>query len=354
MPYARPVGGDLSWSNVALGSGIDVLHIHMDAYDHISMDGDIVMAESGIKLSILTSFLASKGRVIPYLPYMAGQTLGGALATASHGSNKYGSIASGVTSAYAIPPYLLHILVNGGRNIVPYVGVTHAIQIPKEVVVSLGDFLLHTVSMHTIPDIPVSIDIREGSFDIMQLYDAYRSDPQILSIVLYLTPSSGSIRAISIRMDDHGMPLSSSINMAYEEPIAPHVLKEYTHRIEQEIGIPVGSLPAALDAMQDTLRTYRDACKDLILIRFIPSDDTWMSMAYGRNTAFISMSMDGDTPLDAFRAMDADLYAYNGRSHWGKINFMDQSRIERLYPMHKAFQDARTSYDPKGILTRPI
>lgn len=353
MPPIRAVGGDLSWSDIALGNGVDVVAVYMNEYDHVSMDRDIAMIGSGAKLGDIISTLASKGRVIPYLPYMAGQTLGGAIATASHGSNKYGSIVSGITEVTAIPPSLLHILVNGGRRIVPYVDAKHAVMIPKETSVTLGDFILHTVSMRTIPDIPVSMDVKEGVFNIMQLYDAYRMDPTAMSMVIYLTPSSGHMRVVRINTAMKGVPLSSCINAPYEDPYAPHVLKAYTHRIEQEIGIAVTDLLSALESMYATLRTYCNAYKDLILIRFIPADDVWMSMAYGKDTAFISMSMDGGEgiSLEPFRAMDANLYDYDGRSHWGKVNFMDQRRIERLYPMYSMFQDVRSSYDPKGILS---
>ena len=56
---------------------------------------------------------------------------------------------------------------------------------------------------------------------------------------------------------------------------------------------------------------------------------------------------------DSFQGVEEIMADYEGRPHWGKLNFQNHETLSNSYPQWEAFQNARRLMDPFGIFTNP-
>lgn len=84
-------------------------------------------------------------------------------------------------------------------------------------------------------------------------------------------------------------------------------------------------------------------------VRYIKSDDIWLSPFYKRETCSIAIHRyfkEDQKPL--FTAVEPILRKYGGRPHWGKVNTMAVNDFKQHYPKWQAFDEVRRQLDPKG------
>jgi hypothetical protein len=104
---ARAVGADQSWSDCGVSSGarVDmrrlsrVIRVESIHDEMTGQDVQVVCVEAGCSLRELVSALKARGLCIASLPVLLDQTVGGAIATGSHGSSvHHGSLSDAVYS----------------------------------------------------------------------------------------------------------------------------------------------------------------------------------------------------------------------------------------------------------------
>ncbi len=89
-------------------------------------------------------------------------------------------------------------------------------------------------------------------------------------------------------------------------------------------------------------------------VRFIQSDDIWMSPFYQRETMSIAVHRffeEDYKPL--FKAVEPIMKKYNGRPHWGKINTLTADQLQPHYQHWNAFKSIRQQLDPTGKFLNP-
>ena len=107
---------------------------------------------------------------------------------------------------------------------------------------------------------------------------------------------------------------------------------------------------AAVEAVQDLIRTKHSDQKYPVEVRWVKADEGYMSQFQGRDTTVITLTTEPGTDYwQFFRDADAVLQEFEPRAHWGKIHFMTRSRLERLYPELDTFIQVRREFDPRGI-----
>ena len=75
-----------------------------------------------------------------------------------------------------------------------------------------------------------------------------------------------------------------------------------------------------------------------------------MSTAYERDTVTISVHEDirqDDEPY--FRACEEIFLNFDGRPHWGKVNYLDGTQLARQHSRWSDWWQTRDSVDPNGI-----
>jgi L-gulono-1,4-lactone dehydrogenase len=86
-----------------------------------------------------------------------------------------------------------------------------------------------------------------------------------------------------------------------------------------------------------------------IEVRWVASDDAFLSPAGGRDTCYIAVHQYRGMEFQPyFRACEAIFDKYNGRPHWGKRHFQTAETLRSRYPDWDRFAEVRRRFDPKG------
>lgn len=117
--------------------------------------------------------------------------------------------------------------------------------------------------------------------------------------------------------------------------------------VEMEYAIPRRH---AADAIRE-LRSYIDSSGlDIsfpVEVRFVASDDIFLSPARGRQTCYIAIHMFKGIPYeDYFRSVEKIMDGFEGRPHWGKMHFQTAETLAPRYPEWERFAQVRSLLDP--------
>ncbi|XP_074659920.1 L-gulonolactone oxidase-like isoform X1 [Tubulanus polymorphus] len=91
-----------------------------------------------------------------------------------------------------------------------------------------------------------------------------------------------------------------------------------------------------------------------IEVRFVKSDDIYLSPAYGRDSTYINIisyrPYGKAIPHSEYWAdYEKIVQEIAGRPHWAKAHSMDCHQLKQLYPMWNQFHRVRERLDPRGI-----
>lgn len=109
---------------------------------------------------------------------------------------------------------------------------------------------------------------------------------------------------------------------------------------------------AMVEAFKEIRKTVEDNFSEVFFpfeVRFIQSDDIWLSPFNGRETCSIAVHRyfeEDYKPL--FKAIEPIFKKYGGRPHWGKLNTMTGAELAKLYPQWNDFNEVRRQLDPDG------
>ncbi|MFD0855770.1 D-arabinono-1,4-lactone oxidase, partial [Actinomadura adrarensis] len=117
---------------------------------------------------------------------------------------------------------------------------------------------------------------------------------------------------------------------------------------EQEYAIPRDNLQGTLRELRALFDKRDWRISFPIEIRMLPEEDAWLSMAYGRRTAFIAVHVYHRDPHEEyFQGVEELMVAADGRPHWGKLHTRDASYLETVYPKFADFRALRDELDPE-------
>jgi xylitol oxidase len=133
----------------------------------------------------------------------------------------------------------------------------------------------------------------------------------------------------------------------------PHFKLNFTpssgQELQTEFFVPFDRGYEAIRAVE----TLRDAITPHLYItelRAVAADDLWMSMAYRRPSLAIHFTwkLESDQVMELLPQLEAKLAPFGARPHWAKVYAMDSSEIEPLYPRMKDFRSLAKEFDPTG------
>lgn len=118
---------------------------------------------------------------------------------------------------------------------------------------------------------------------------------------------------------------------------------------EMEYSVPADMAADCMRAIRDLLHSRFPDVAWPVEYRSLAADDVWMSTAYARDT--ITISVHQDVRLDEapyFRACEEIFLAYQGRPHWGKVNYLSGTQLAACHPRWREWWQVRDQYDPSG------
>jgi FAD/FMN-containing dehydrogenase len=118
---------------------------------------------------------------------------------------------------------------------------------------------------------------------------------------------------------------------------------------EIEYALPLESSLACLDEIRDLVRRDFPELRWPVEYRTLAADDVWLSPAYGRDVATISLHQGIGLPDEpVFRAAEAVFARYDGRPHWGKVHYRSGEDLAAIHPRWDDWWAVRNGVDPTG------
>ncbi len=116
---------------------------------------------------------------------------------------------------------------------------------------------------------------------------------------------------------------------------------------EQEYAVPRATLSDVLAEVKSLIQRRDWRISFPIEVRVTPSDNLWLSTAYGRDSAYIAFHVFHPSPHEPyFTEVEAIMTAVGGRPHWGKMHTRDAEYLSREYPKFSEFVALREALDP--------
>jgi FAD/FMN-containing dehydrogenase len=124
---------------------------------------------------------------------------------------------------------------------------------------------------------------------------------------------------------------------------------------EMEFGVPFDRSLECLDEIRDLLTTQFPELVWPVEYRTLAADDVWLSQAYERDTATISVHQGIDvSDIPLFEACEAVFRRYGGRPHWGKVHFFDADDLAAAHPRWADWWERRDAVDPDGVFLNDV
>jgi FAD-linked oxidoreductase len=115
---------------------------------------------------------------------------------------------------------------------------------------------------------------------------------------------------------------------------------------EQEYAIPRAALSDVLAEVRSLFQRRDWRISFPIEVRVTPSDDVWLSTAYGRDSAYVAIHVFHSAPHEQYFAdVEAVMTSVGGRPHWGKMHTRDADYLAGAYPRMSEFVALRDQLD---------
>jgi FAD-linked oxidoreductase len=336
---------------------------------------------AGTRLGELGAALAAIGQCMPNLPDINKQSLGGAIATATHGS--------GVHSP------ALHAQVVSMRIVTPALGIldcsrTEHPEVFDAARVGLGAFGVVTrYRLQNVPSIRLlkRVELRPTA-DVLEDWPSIRArhrnaeffalpftgmsatvthdetdrpagarvapqDSQVLLDLKWLRDWAGFSNWLRRRLAQSAM---SSLKPEESVEEAWKLLSnERDIRFnEMEFHLPRESQIPALREVLAAIEANRPDVFFPIEVRSIAPDDAWLSPFHDRESGSLAVhAYYKDDYRFLFDLIEPILRRHGGRPHWGKLHSLTAQELAALYPRWKDAMDVRQTLDPEGRLLNP-
>jgi FAD-linked oxidoreductase len=338
----------------------------------VAADRQSVDAPAGWSLKRLTAALWAQGLSLPNQGDINPQSLGGALATGTHGTGRdLGSLSALARSfrlvvadgslvdcdqstepelfeAQRLSLGLLGIATRARVAVIPALHLEERIETQPlaKVLEQLPELAANTrhmefflfpyagsVTLKTLhPTAPVELSKPEGDDRVFQACcdlaaAAPRSVPMIQRTLTHVSrPSTRAGPAWRI--------FPSERTVRFEE---------------MEYELPLENAVAALREALALVRTRRMPLIFPFEFRMVAADDIWLSPFHAGPCASISVHQYAPMPWAAhFAALESIFRAHGGRPHWAKRHTLTSADVRTLYPMAEAFGRVRKRTDPQG------
>ncbi|MGM0461970.1 MAG: D-arabinono-1,4-lactone oxidase [Fibrobacterota bacterium] len=386
----RVVGRGYSSADIAAGADTLISQENYDTCIHVDKENHQITVQAGMPLKELCQTLEYHHMTLPALPDIDAVTVGGALATGTHGTGKNARIlseyliscrlitaegdirhihrGSDLFDAVKVSLGLLGIFSTLTFQAVPLysMNITEKPMKDREWMEKYEDmqknrdffrmlWLPHTNHAYTIGG-TICTDSSEPLRETPPpFFHAYR---RTLSKYLYsittlippLTPLANSLiyaLFFSYRQQKHGTLYEKTVTKTRTSPIE---LAEWI--------VDRKRFPALMKELRKKLHSpWNNSYAHIPMdIRFICADTSWLSPAFGTDSITMGCVTRKPARADSYKAFETVekiFLKYNGRPHWAKHFSCTKEDFARLYPKWNDFIALRRKMDPRGKFLTP-
>lgn len=379
-------GGHHTFNDIALSDDVIIKTYNLKKISLDKRNMNYVICGSGLLLEDINIFLQKNNLGIPVLPAIPYQSIAGALATSSHGSNiDHGSMSSLVVSMiivggngviYRLSKNKIEILdkkeqvirsENKKNNDMFKAAITNlgSLGVVYSVILKCDPLFAidNTTEFMSINNFITRSDklLKENEYMQAYLYPLKKGKKQTRVYKRKKIPVTISdinknrklnqgkdIKSISKKIDYSHRVLTKNLEASY-----------YT---ETEIAVPKDSWK---DALQEIIELFEDMDKDgyrtkyPILVRFTGKDNSLIGMTAGRDSVFFDIfDKTSNKCKKGLRKLFGSFYnilvnKYKGRPHYGKRHCLNYKDMVKIYGIEniERFNKVRKIMDPKDIFT---
>lgn len=376
-------------SSADIAAGTEAL-INMTAYNKIvsyDYNKKTITVQSGLILSELLEAVESVGWCIPCLPDINTITIGGALATGTHG-----------TSGKLLSEYMTEcrlVLADGSVKII-----TQEDELIDAVRVSLGMLgVMSTITFQCEPEF------------ILHVKEKPESDNEWLPKIKSRLKKHDFLRILWLPHTDKGYVITGDKISSEQEVIenkgpeylkhrrtASKILYKYSHKFPwitaiankilakaffsskkehkgslyqatvtksrgstlelAEWTIALDKFPQVFEEIKTEINKWSN--KSFIHIpmdvRFVYQDSSWLSYAFKQETVTmgcVSRNAATADTYEAFKSIEKIFLKHGGRPHWGKRFAAKDAQLSKIYPKWEAFKELRNELDPTNKFLNP-
>jgi FAD-linked oxidoreductase len=375
----RMVGTGHSFTGAALTEGVLLRPEGLTALRAVDAPRGLVTAEAGMTLKTFNEHLAAHGLALANMGDIQEQTLAGATQTATHGT---GREAAGLVSQIA---GLEMVLADGTTVTCSRDRRPELFDAARAGLGALG--IVTAITWHTVPafvlrareepmrwdEVLERLDELAAANEHFEFYWFPHTDgcltkrnnrvlgpAEPLSAFRHWLDDeflSNSVFGVTNRIGSRLPRAVETINRISARALGARTYSERSDRVftsprrvrfkEQEYAIPREELAGALREVRSVIDRSDRRIGFPIEVRLLPPENPWLSMAYGRDSAFIAIHVFHSAAHEEyFRAIEEVLTSLGGRPHWGKLHTRDAAYLEGVYPRFGDFLALRDRIDP--------
>lgn len=384
----RAVGAGHSSSGVAVAAGLLVDTSALTGVRDVDRAAGLVEVGAGTRLHALSPALWERGLALPSLGDIDRQSLAGALATGTHGSGlAWGGIAAAVEALELVTPD--GAVVRCSRTRWP--------ALFDAARVGLGAFgIVTAVTLRCVPAFGVAAAEQpvplarflDTADDLMARHDHVEAlwfphTDTVLQLTKDHLPAAGPLapqprwRAVLEETVLANAGLGALCRVGAALPGRVPALNRFATRLmsarawsdrsyrvfandrrvrfrELEYAVPLETWREVFAQVRRVVERPGTNLGFPVDLRFTGADDPWLSMAYGRRTAWLSVQPYWRMPHEAVHAACEPVFAaHAGRPHWGKLHGLDVGALRALYPRFDDALAVRDEVDPGRVLANP-
>lgn len=372
--HLRPIGTRHSFNLIADSDDTLVSTERLVTPPQINPEAETVTVGAGMRYSELAPALQAEGWALASLASLPHISIGGAIATGTHGSgDTVGTLSSAVAALELVTP--TGEVVRLSRGEADFDGA----------VVSLGALgIVTNVALDIEPTYEIRQRVYENlPFDVaLAEFDAIVGAAYSVSMFIRWTDPDLVDQVWTKSRGDEAPVLPGGIAEASEQvhmlagqssAAATAQLGQVGPWLDRLAHFRLSHTPSAGAELQsellvpreravDALRTLRALAPEIAPlvqvteIRSIRADDLWLSPAYGRNTIGIHFTWK-QRQVEVERViarLEGALLPYGARPHWGKLTCLDPGDLHSLWPRLGDFAELTHRFDPRGKLRNPF
>ena len=374
----KAVGAGHSFTSTALTTGHLLNMKHLNKIIDVDRANNQVTVEAGIHISELKEQLFELGLAMPNLGDIAYQTISGAISTSTHGTGaKITGIAGQVAAMRLVNGQGEIIHINSQQN-------PELLNVARVGVGALG--IVTQVTLNVVPafrlravegaqKLDALIENLDELVDTNEHFEFFwiphtkwaltkrnnrTTDPvhipsrakQWYSKTFLENYAFGAVCALG-RMKPNLIPrLATALPSSGQTEIVDESFRIFASErivkfVEMEYAIPREFCGEALQRIRKMIDDKGHLVSFPVEVRFTAKDDIALSTASGRDSAYIAVHMYKGMAYELYFRDVADIMSdYEGRPHWGKMHFLTQNELSKLYPKWDEFLAARDQLDP--------
>lgn len=370
-----PLGSAHSFSSVAVTPG---LHIDTTGLaPDIRIDGTTASVSSGTTYAELGRVLNAHGVALAAMASLPHITVGGAIATGTHGSgDAIGTLSSAVTGLQVITAHgeVRWIRRDVDPDFAGWVvslgalGIVTRVELEVEPTYDVAQTVFAGMDLD---EVEAHFDEIFGSATSVSVFTRWRPEPDAQLWLKRRTDREGiwpGGTAFGVEPRDLPLHPLEQLDPVHCNPQLgapgpwherlPHFRAEFTPSAGDEIQAEY-LLPRenAVEAIR-SLRTLHERITPLLHvteIRTMRADDLWLSPAYGRDSVGVHFTWHRDDRIyDVLPAIEDIVLPLGARPHWGKVTSASAEAITRAFPRWDDFTELLTSVDPEGRFRSPF